>query len=90
MHTPGPWKWFNYPDGRMLLTAPSEAVIHCPGAPMGCTAEDQALIAAAPDLLAALKEAEEFVHGWMEQNTGARELAALERIEAAIAKAEGR
>jgi hypothetical protein len=54
-HTPGPWKWFNYPDGRKLLTAKDGAVIHCPDAPMGITPEDQLLIERAPDLLRALK-----------------------------------
>jgi hypothetical protein len=53
--TPGPWKWFNYPDGRMLLTGEDGAVIHCPDAPMSCSPEDQALIAAAPDLLEAVR-----------------------------------
>lgn len=42
------------------------------------------------ELLAALKVAEEFVHYWMERNTSEHELAALEQIERAIAKAEGR
>jgi hypothetical protein len=52
--TPGPWKWFDYPDGRKLLCGPDRAVIHSPDAPMTCDPEDQSLIAAAPDLLAAL------------------------------------
>ncbi len=52
-HTPSPWNWLNYPDGRKLLTGPNNAVIHCPGPgpQMECTKADQALIAAAPDLL---------------------------------------
>jgi hypothetical protein len=54
-HTLGPWRWFDYPDGRKLLAANSRAVIHCPDAPMTCEPADQRLIAAAPDLLAALK-----------------------------------
>lgn len=53
------------------------------------TPEDARLFAAAPDLYEALKEAEEYLHLWMEQNTGERELAALERIEKALAKADG-
>jgi hypothetical protein len=56
-HTPGPWRWFDYPDGRKLLAADSRAVIHCPDAPMACEPADQHLIAAAPDLLAAAKAA---------------------------------
>lgn len=41
------------------------------------------------DLLKALKLAEDYVHLWMQDNTGEPELKALEQIEAAIAKAEG-
>lgn len=52
------WKWFNYPDGRKLLSARDYAVIHCPDAPMTVSEQDQRLIAAAPELLAALKLAE--------------------------------
>lgn len=48
------------------------------------------LIAAAPDLLAALKVAEGYMHLWMEDFTGKQELADLEQVEAAIAKAEGK
>lgn len=55
-HTPGPWKWMDYPDGRKLLLSQDRAVIHCPDAPMTCEPADASLIAAAPDLLAALKE----------------------------------
>ena len=56
--TPGPWKWFNYPDGRKLLCASNRAVIHCPDAAIGIEEEDQALIAAAPDLVSALTPAD--------------------------------
>ena len=56
-HTPGPWQWFDYPDGRKLLCAQNRAVIHCPDAPMTCGLADARLIAAAPDLLAAAKAA---------------------------------
>jgi hypothetical protein len=31
-HTPGPWTWVNYPDGRKLLCAEDCAVIHAPDA----------------------------------------------------------
>lgn len=55
-HTPGPWKWFDYPDGRKLLCAEHRAVIHCADAPISILPADQALLAAAPDLLAALRE----------------------------------
>lgn len=89
-HTPGPWKWFDYPDGRKLLSAPSRAVIHCPDAPMTCNAADASLIAAAPELIAAVRDLldrfVEFDHAsWSEA-----EIAARDRALAAIAKAEGR
>jgi hypothetical protein len=65
MRTAGDWRWFNYPDGRKLLAGLDRAVIHCPDAPMTVGPEDQALIAAAPDLLAAAVEAENWLdnHG---------------------------
>lgn len=33
-HTPGPWTWFVYPDGRKLLASSERAVIHCPDVPL--------------------------------------------------------
>jgi hypothetical protein len=48
------------------------------------------LIAAAPDLLASLKEMEQMLHLWMRDNTGPNELDVLERCERALAKAEGK
>lgn len=54
-HTPGPWTWFNYPDGRKLLSAPSRAVIHAPDGPLGIETADASLIAAAPSMLDALQ-----------------------------------
>jgi hypothetical protein len=100
MRTPGPWTWFDYPDGRKLLTAPNRAVIHCPDAPIGCDAEDAALIAAAPELLQALKDVMRcFEDGSFVRNTdsdgcsdwamkAAAPLAALGRARVAIARAE--
>lgn len=63
-YTPGPWKWFNYPDGRKLLAASTRAVIHCPEAAISCEPADERLIAAAPDLLAALKRAVKVIRDW--------------------------
>ena len=48
------------------------------------------LISAAPELLEALRLAENYVHLWMQDNTGEKELADLQQIEDAIAKAEGK
>ena len=54
-HTPEPWTWLNYPDGRKLLCGPNNAVIHCPDAPINISEADQNLIAVAPDLLGRLE-----------------------------------
>ena len=51
--------------------------------------EHKRLRAINADLLEALKLAEDYMHLWMEHNTGPRELDDLTKIEAAIAKAEG-
>jgi len=96
-HTAGPWKWFNYPDGRKLLTGTSRAVIHCPDAAIACDEKDQALIAAAPELLDALfklmKESIGFVGMALPATHGHTNIAVMfDRIrlaQEAIAKAEG-
>lgn len=90
-HTPGPWKWFNYPDGRKLLCADSCAVIHAPDAPIGIEDDDAKVIAAAPDLLAALKALTQdsrfnLVIGGNPNTVNAL----VAQVDAAINKAEGR
>ncbi len=55
-HTPGPWKWFDYPDGRKLLCAQNRAVIHCPDAAIGVEQGDALAMAAVPEMLQALRE----------------------------------
>lgn len=98
-HTPGPWKWLDYPDGRKLLTAPSRAVIHCPDAPIGIELSDQHILAASPDLLEALKGVQRHMtHSAMCSRTIERGdwqcscgfNAAYDAASVAIAKAEGR
>lgn len=56
-HTPGAWRWFNYPDGRKLLSGANRAVIHCPDSPMHVEPADAALLAAAPNLKLAIESA---------------------------------
>lgn len=88
VHTPGPWTWFDYPDGRKLLVAASRAVIHCPDAAVACDAADARLIAAAPEMYEALKDADELLRGGLQVDYDAV-MSSLGRIGAAIAKAEG-
>jgi hypothetical protein len=78
-HTPGPW---TVDDVWIEANGDTVAEVWADG--------DACLIAAAPDLLAALKIAEGYIHLWMEHNTGRNELNDLEAVEQAIAKAEGR
>ena len=84
-HTPEPWKWFEYPDGRKLLAAADRAVIHCPDAPMVIDEADQRLIAEAPEMYAALKDYLE----WGAMTASDRDLFA-DRFRAVIARVEGR
>jgi hypothetical protein len=93
-YTPGPWKWFNYPNETKLLAAPSAAVIHCPDGPMGITPEDQALIAVAPELLSSLKRAQpEYCSmrcpSVFRGPDSARHIPECLEMQEAIAKAEG-
>jgi hypothetical protein len=93
-HTPGPWRW----DGKFTVTIP-----HPKGdCPFRVEPEDARLIAATPDLLAALRRAVETIHalhdiGLHGSPHAAAEMWALYQqspemraINAALAKAEGR
>ncbi len=83
-HTPGPWKIL-VPDGSMIVANGHHIASVAMGGPIDGP-EDRAnarLIAAAPDLLAALKEAADFVQPF----NRASDL--LDRIDAAIASATG-
>lgn len=92
-YTPGPWIWIDYPDGRKLLAAPSQAVIHCPDSPMGIDAGDQRLIASAPELLAALVDVLDELEARWDMNRASTDPGIKHGIQqgrAAIAKALGR
>lgn len=102
-HTPGDWRVDGshgvtvnavQPDGSFCT------IVACPGASRGApvaeTVENARLIAAAPDMLHALRRAAPWLarliadgghHGCAAPNDAVR---TLQRVEAAIAKAEGR
>lgn len=90
-HTPGPWHVPDAPtlyDGDCLLTHQvwgDKRICFIEGQNVGIAtaAANASLIAAAPDLLAALKEASD-------ELVLVKGSALRERIDAAIAKAEGR
>lgn len=89
-HTPGPWA-YDPEIGRVYSLADNQIVasIHVAGNP-ACEAawpDDARLIANAPDLLAALKAADNELDDEACENRIPR---ARARIRAAIAKAEGR
>ena len=80
-HTPGPWLyWRSERVARFFIDAHDGSLIA-----EDALEADARLIAAAPDLLASLKEMLE-VYGWDDR---LRSLNMLERAKAAIAKAEG-
>ena len=95
-HTPGPWKWWTSNSWRRLKSETDRSQSHNVLEPYLCrdghpdcmiTNEDMALIAAAPELLEALKNAT-FALALTAQASGNENY--LEAARAAIAKAEGR
>ncbi|HZF98292.1 MAG TPA: hypothetical protein VEY92_08630 [Pseudoxanthomonas sp.] len=103
-HTPGPWewvcKWASYSlvasNGQTVADDGSAGNEYSPSIDPGDNGESGAnarLIAAAPDLLEALKEAMqslEYVHRAHPENTGiAKRIEDINRARAAIAKATG-
>lgn len=91
-HTPGPWNVGTSKQGREVVflnglseqpgsLGPSQNWIDCN------TEANARLIAAAPDLLAVVQELEESAGYWSEYDVP---LGIVDRIRAAIAKAEGR
>ena len=92
-HTPGPWRIGD--AGHTIFGAPNgtpspKTIANLPFKNGG---HDARLIAAAPDLLAAAKEAEGHLADWVQQVGGIigdEADDALTAIRAAIAKAEGR
>lgn len=95
-HTSGPWKFEDTSDADFVLTGPNTQY---PLAYLNCSSADAHLMAAAPDLLAAAKKAEQFYKDELEA-IGACDhsvnicccsiIRELEDLQAVIAKAEGR
>lgn len=93
-HTPGPWKW--WPDccrvGGMV-TAETGQHIAAPahlGHDVDMTGANARLIAAAPNLYEALKEAERIFRKPPTLSSAKEEIRALNRMRAAMRTAEGR
>lgn len=89
-HTPGPWAHCENVAGNIIG---SDGVVICSVYGSEARAEEddanQALIAAAPDLLAALDRAEAFIAGFEDDDTQEGIPEMLAAIRAAIAKAKG-
>lgn len=78
-HTPGPWAYDGPPENIIVWSGPESRV--CFMTSDGPAAANACLIAAAPELLEALKYARRFLRGLDHD---------VEYVDAAIAKAEGR
>lgn len=95
-HTPGPWRPYFYVGNRRLRTGQWGLIggdgfpLFCNGVKENCgnSAEDIRLAAAAPELLAALKEIVAYDEGSNKPGDFGYEV--LQRCKTAIAKAEGR
>jgi hypothetical protein len=93
-HTPGPWTWDRAIREGKVLTLSLEALqlsrtVLLHEAHWLPKPADKRLIAAAPDLLAALKDAHEYLESTLAPCDEGCECI-LHPVEAAIAKAEGR
>lgn len=94
-HTPGPWIATPANGGEWNITAGAWAIALVMGSaghegPNGCSDENARLIAAAPDLLEALKTAKETIrlwHGPVSWDIYDRASPEMKAINAAIAKA---
>lgn len=94
-HTPGPWHCHHWPAAAPELNTARESAFVVKARRISSLAESDAdarLIAAAPDLLPALREAADLIAWQADHSTGehkARLRGAMVRARAAIAKAEG-
>lgn len=87
-HTPGPWVQNSANAEEIIAPDDVQVIARIPGAKTGlynrAAPANARLIAAAPDLLEALRAAEDWLDGWVSAEPQ------LAMIRAAIAKAEGR
>ena len=81
--TPGPWRVVKQIDGTYMLIGADETIVCDAFEP---NPQDARLIAAAPDLLEALKVA----RGYVEEHACGKPHEDLSIVDAAIAKAEGK
>lgn len=96
-HTPGPWHWVEYDGDRELVTVDGTAVVyHAASWPLHDA--NETLIAAAPELLAALEMmmpvlgriwGDDALVAAMPQDVRDRFYAAGDAVRTAIAKAKG-
>ena len=84
-YTPGPWEFNQSPLGAYAISAKVGPLMVCPAIAHGL--EDARLIAAAPDLLAALKGLLAEIDSFEFDGTAT---SACDASRAAIAKAEGK
>lgn len=89
-HTPGPWhvQKSDHPGGLLIKPIPGQVVAQCDE--IRNMRQNAALIAAAPELLEAAKLAAEFIRGLQKPGICMHDYGQAGKLEAAIAKAEGR
>jgi hypothetical protein len=94
-HTPGPWTLHGWADNDYEITAALDTVCNVPGFDDDTVDADRAeanarLIAAAPELLAALREIADECNRRLRKGEDSGDRLTLQLCKAAIAKAEGR
>jgi hypothetical protein len=94
-HTPGPWTLHGWADNDYEINAALDTVCNVPGFDDDTVDADRAeanarLIAAAPELLAALREIADECNRRLRKGEDSGDRLTLQLCKAAIAKAEGR
>ena len=93
-HTPGPWKWISADRGSLLVKGDESAFILQTAKKVenrnGIDTPDAALIAAAPDMLSALRDALNCIYEMSKGCEDPVDTGVISTIEAAIARADGK